>query len=58
LQKFEVILETTFYETVYWDWFIDVVVLECLLEGFEVLNVFVFIFCVELRVSELLFPRE
>ena len=48
LEEFEVILETTFYETVYWDCFVDVVVYECLLKGFEVLNVFVFVFCVEL----------
>jgi hypothetical protein len=51
LEEFEVILETTFYETVYWDGFIDVVKLECLLEDLEILNILVFVFGGELKVS-------
>lgn len=43
-------MEATFYETIDGDGFVDVVVLECLLDDFKVLYVFVFIFCVKLGV--------
>ena len=49
LEEFEVILHATFNETVDGDGFVHVVVCEGLLEDFEVLDVFVFIFRVELR---------
>ena len=48
LEEFEVVLHTTFDETVDGNGFIDVVVYEGLLEDFKVLDVFVFIFRVEL----------
>ncbi len=51
LKKFEVVLKTTFDETIYWDGFIDVMGCESLLEDFKVLNIFVFIFRIELLLS-------
>ena len=49
LEEFNVVLHATFDETVDGDGFVDVVVYEGLLEDFEVLDVFVFIFRVELE---------
>lgn len=49
MEEFEVVLHATFDETVDGDGFVDVVVYEGLLKDFEVLDVFVFIFRVELQ---------
>jgi hypothetical protein len=49
LEEFNVVLHATFNETVDGDGFVDVVVYEALLEDFEVLDIFVFIFRVELE---------
>jgi hypothetical protein len=51
LKKFEVILESTFYEAINRDWFVDVVGCESLLEDLEILDVFVFILGIELMLN-------
>ena len=48
LEEFEVILETTFYETIDGNGFVDIMGCEGLLEDFKILNIFIFIFRVEL----------
>lgn len=49
LKELEVILESTFHETIDGDALVDFMGFECLLEDFEVLNVLILICRVELR---------
>jgi len=49
LKKFKIILKTAFDEPVYRNRFIDVMLCENLLESLKVLDILVFVLCIELR---------